>query len=113
MGDTCSKPKHERVTWAGNIMSRAAMEGGRIGGSRMDWPRTHEQARLLRSLLQHVLLKKLPMIEEAWLVHHLQNHKPRKMEDKDRVGQQYVLIFLHKVYRTLTCKTLEVWNGTC
>jgi hypothetical protein len=28
------------------------------------------------------------------------------MGDKDGVGQQYVLFFLHKVYRTLTCKAI-------
>jgi hypothetical protein len=28
------------------------------------------------------------------------------MGDKDGVGQQYVLLFLHKVYQTLTCKAI-------
>jgi hypothetical protein len=33
------------------------------------------------------------MVEEAWLIHHLQeDHKPRQMGDKDGVGQQYVLL---------------------
>jgi hypothetical protein len=45
-------------------------------------------------------------VEEAWLIHHLQDHKPRQIEDKDRVGQQYVLLFFHKVYQTLTCKAI-------
>jgi hypothetical protein len=44
-------------------------------------------SRLRRILLLHVLLKQLPMVEEDWLVHHLQGHKPRQIEDKDVVGQ--------------------------
>jgi hypothetical protein len=52
-------------------------------------------------LLLPVLLKQLPMVEEAWLIHHLQDHKQRKMEDKDGIGQQYAMFFLHKVYQTL------------
>jgi hypothetical protein len=47
-------------------------------------------------MLLHVLLKQLPTIEEAWLVHHLQDHKPRQVEDKDGVGQQYIPCFASK-----------------
>jgi hypothetical protein len=52
------------------------------------------------------MLKQLEVVEEAWLVHHLQDHKPRQMEDKDGVEQQYGLLFFHKVYQTLPCKTI-------
>jgi hypothetical protein len=58
------------------------------------------------SLLLLVLLMQLPMVEEAWLIYHLQDHKPRQMEDKDGVGQQYAMFFLQKVYQTLTCKAI-------
>jgi hypothetical protein len=54
----------------------------------------------------HVQPKQLPTIEEAWLVHHLQDHKPRQMEDKDGVGQNIFLVLLQKVYRTMTCKAI-------